>query len=395
MPKLAVTILLLGVVIAGLLLFSRRTGSSDAVAAPVPVAVPDTLAKATFAGGCFWCMEPPFDKLDGVVSTTSGYIGGRTVNPTYEAVSGGGTGHTEAVQIVYDPARISYGQLLDVFWRNIDPLTRDAQFCDEGSQYRTGIFAHDSAQRQLAESSKRKLDASGRLERPIVTEIEDAGPFYRAEEYHQDYYLKNPLRYKFYRFSCGRDARLDELWGDEPVATAATRATPATKGAGSMEYTKLTEAELKQKLTPMQFKVTQDDATEPPFKNEYWDNHRPGIYVDVVSGEPLFSSLDKFESGTGWPSFTKPLEPANVTEHSDRKFFIKRTEIRSAQADSHLGHVFDDGPAPTGLRYCMNSAALRFVPAERLEAEGYGQYLRLFTQAMAEAHTPQSPAAPR
>lgn len=171
------------------------------------------LAKATFAGGCFWCMEPPYDKLDGVVSTTSGYIGGRTQNPTYEAVSAGGTGHAEAVEIVYDPAKVSYSKLLDVFWRNIDPTVRNRHFCDVGDQYRSAIFYHDAEQKRLAEASKAALAKSKPFPQPIVTEIVPAGVFTAAEAYHQDYYLKNPLRYKFYRYSCGRDQRLEELWG--------------------------------------------------------------------------------------------------------------------------------------------------------------------------------------
>lgn len=171
------------------------------------------LAKATFAGGCFWCMEPPYDKLDGVVSTTSGYIGGRTRNPTYEAVSAGGTGHAEAVEIVYDPAKVSYAKLLDVFWRNIDPTVRNRQFCDIGDQYRSAIFYHDAEQKRLAEASKAALAKSKPFPQPIVTEIVPAGVFTAAEAYHQDYYLKNPVRYKFYRYRCGRDQRLEELWG--------------------------------------------------------------------------------------------------------------------------------------------------------------------------------------
>lgn len=170
-------------------------------------------ATATFAGGCFWCMEHPFDQLEGVISVTSGYTGGDTKDPTYEEVSAGGTGHAESVEVVYDPARIGYAKLLDVFWHNIDPLTPDAQFCDHGHQYRTAIFFHDSTERRLAEESKRRLEAAGRFTQPIVTEIAAAGPFYAAEAYHQHYYRKNPIRYKFYRWNCGRDRRLKELWG--------------------------------------------------------------------------------------------------------------------------------------------------------------------------------------
>ena len=182
---------------------------------PTAAAEGDTaLKKATFAGGCFWCMEPPFDKLDGVVSTTSGYIGGHQKNPTYAEVSAGRTGHTEAVEVLYDPAKISYAQLLEVFWRNIDPLARDRQFCDKGSQYRSAIFYHDAEQERPARESKERLDRSRRFTDPIVTQVAPASAFYAAEDYHQDYYLKNPLRYKLYRYRCGRDKRLRQLWGE-------------------------------------------------------------------------------------------------------------------------------------------------------------------------------------
>lgn len=181
--------------------------------AKVQAAGDGNLKTATFAGGCFWCMEPPFDKIEGVVSTTSGYIGGRTKNPSYEEVSSGVTGHAEAVQIVFDPTKVSYAGLLEVFWHNVDPLTPNAQFCDHGSQYRTAIFYHGEEQKRLAETSKKALEQSGRFTQPIVTEIAPAGEFYKAEEYHQDYYLNNPVRYKFYRYNCGRDAVLEQRWG--------------------------------------------------------------------------------------------------------------------------------------------------------------------------------------
>ena len=191
------------------------------LAAAVGVADAQERARATFAGGCFWCMEPPFDKLDGVVSTTSGYTGGRTADPTYEQVSAGRTGHTEAVEVVYNPQKVTYSQLLDVFWRNIDPLTANAQFCDVGSQYRAAIFVHDETQRRLAEESKRAV--AQRLQKPVVTEVVTASKFWPAEDYHQDYYRKNPIRYNLYRAGCGRDQRLETIWGPAAKDRAGAR----------------------------------------------------------------------------------------------------------------------------------------------------------------------------
>lgn len=323
---------------------------------------------ATFAGGCFWCTESDFEKVDGVVEAISGYTGGQEKNPTYEEVSSGQTGHLEAVRIIYDPDRVSYRELLDVFWRHVDPTDPGGQFADRGDQYRSAIFYHDPDQKRLAEESMAKLKKSGPFKKPLITLIRPAGEFYRAEGYHQDYAQRNPLRYKWYRSGSGRDRFLREVW---------EKFSEKTK-AGGNGWVRPSREELRKRLTPLQFEVTQKEGTEPPFKNEYWDNKREGIYVDVVSGEPLFSSTHKFRSGTGWPSFTQPLVPENVTEHEDRRLFMSRTEVRSHKAGSHLGHVFPDGPAPTGLRYCINSAALRFIPKEDLEAQGYGKYLSLF-----------------
>lgn len=325
--------------------------------------------KATFAGGCFWCMEPPFEKLDGVTEVVAGYTGGYKGNPTYEEVSSGTTGHVEAIQITYDPSKISYSELLQVFWRQIDPTDPDGQFVDRGKQYRTVIFYHNDEQRRLAEGSKEEIERSGRFEKPIVTEIVKVGEFYRAEEYHQDFYKKNPIRYKYYRYRSGRDQFLKRVWGDDMQVKSNTI---------DERYKRPSQEELRKRLTPLQYKVTQEGYTERPFQNEYWDNRRDGIYVDVVSGEPLFSSLDKFDSGTGWPSFTKPIRPENIVEKEDRGLLTVRKEVRSKHGDSHLGHVFDDGPPPTGLRYCINSASLRFIPEEELEKEGYGEYKKLF-----------------
>lgn len=348
-----------------------QTGASPSGGASVP----DNLRQATFAGGCFWCSESDLEKVEGVVSVVSGYTGGDTPNPTYEQVSSGFTTHLEAVQVTYDPAKVSYERLLDAFWRHIDPTDAGGQFVDRGSQYRSAIFHHDEAQRTAAEASKRALEKARLFQRPIVTEIRPFTRFYPAEEYHQDFYKKNSMRYTMYRSHSGRDGFIEGNWGKVSVLDLLTT---KEENANDKIYGRPDEAAIRQRLDDLQYRVTQEDATEPPFHNAYWDNKKPGIYVDIVSGEPLFASTDKFDSGTGWPSFTQPLDPGHITTREDRSLFMKRVEVRSKYGNSHLGHVFDDGPGPTGLRYCINSASLRFIPVEDLEKEGYGRYRRLF-----------------
>lgn len=340
-----------------------------------------TVETMMVAGGCFWCVESDLEKLAGVIEVVSGYAGGSTSNPTYGDYSKGG--HREVVEVTYNPQVVSFEEILIYAMKHMDPTDDDGSFGDRGEYYSPAFYYENDAEKKIIEDLIKEVDENGPYKEPLAIDIEKLPTFWAAEDFHQDYYkgTLSALKYKYYRNASGRDDFIEESWGDDTAANLPWRNSESSSvsNVSWQDFVKPSDEELKSTLSDIQYKVTQKNGTERSFTNEYWDNKEEGIYVDIVSGEPLFSSTHKFDSGTGWPSFTRPIDYNFVTEHDDRVLLIPRVEIRSAIADSHLGHVFNDAPKELGgIRYCMNSASLRFVPKDQMEAEGYGEFLHLF-----------------
>jgi len=331
----------------------------------------------TLAGGCFWCTEAYFQEEKGVINAVSGYAGGDEASASYLTVAKGTTKHREAVQVTYDPNIISTEEILDIYWSHIDPTETLGQFADIGYQYTTAIFYHNDEQKMAALDSKERLEVSGVFDKPIATSVVPMSTFFEAEEYHQNYYKKAADHYERYKKASGRAGFVEETWAKDAAIKFLESEQTNTMKKDSYNYTDEEIAELLKNLDPLAYHVVAENGTESPFNNAYWDNKADGIYVDIVTGKPLFSSTHKYDSGTGWPSFWRTIDDDSVTMHEDNSLSTTRTEIRSD--GGHVGHVFDDGPTEEGgRRFCTNSASLRFVLKKEMVKEGYGEYLYLF-----------------
>jgi peptide methionine sulfoxide reductase msrA/msrB len=344
-----------------------------------------TYETITLAGGCFWCTEAYFQEHEGVIDAVSGYAGGSEADASYLKVSQGTTKHREAVQIAYDPDVISTEEVLDIYWSHIDPTNTEGQFADKGFQYTTAIFYQNDAQKKVALDSKKRLEESGLFDKPIATEIIAFTQFFKAEEYHQDYYKKSSDYYERYKEGSGRARFVEETWAKDAAIEflqseqSKSLDSQEAQARNDYEYTDEEIAERLKNLDPLAYHVVAESGTESPFNNQYWDNKAEGIYVDIVTGKPLFSSMHKYDSGTGWPSFWRTIDDDSVTLHEDNSLSTTRTEIQSDAG--HVGHVFNDGPVEEGgRRFCTNSASLLFVPKEEMESKGYANYLYLFEQ---------------
>ncbi len=335
------------------------------------------------AGGCFWCTEADLEKVHGVIEVVSGYAGGTTQNPTYSDYGKGG--HREVAQVTYDSEQVSFEEVLIVTLKTTDPTDDNGTFGDRGDEYSSAFYYENSVQRDVIENLISEVDEFGPYDLPLAIDVEELPQFWPAEDYHQNYYkgTLTKLKYQYYRNASGRTKFIEKYWGvNDHSVKLQWREEKITKKVSSdkymwSDYVKPSKDILKKQLDSLVYKVTQEDGTERSHTSELDKNWEPGIYVDVLSGEPLYSSKDKFDSGTGWPSFVKPITEASLTLQEDRKLFSVRTETRSAIADNHIGHVFNDGPSNRGgMRYCMNGAALKFVPKAEMEAEGYSDFLQ-------------------
>lgn len=365
---------------------SSTIPESEKVTSPSP-ATPGTIPQSTeklalLANGCFWCVEHDLEEVVGVSKVVSGYAGGTGENPTYENYVG--LGYKEVVLVTYDPSKVSYGNLVEHIIKHGDPTDASGSFNDRGLQYAPAIYYENDGEKAEARRVIDAVDAMKVFPNSLPLVLLPTTKFWPAEDYHQDFAKKNPLKYGYYRTGSGRTAFIEKTWGDRAskfevprVSTEISkRTTPVYNALSWKDFVKPSDTVLQGTLTSIQYEVTQKDGTEKPFANEYDKNYEEGIYVDIVSGEPLYFSKDKYDSGTGWPSFVKPISLEVVTLHEDNTLFTKRTEVRSRYADSHIGHVFDDGPADRGgKRYCMNSAAMRFIAKSDMEKEGYGYLL--------------------